>query len=69
MLFSKARKQKLLEQLTTTNLKFGGQSIRFNQKIIQQLNMWLDNCLNFGHHFREKLKKAKTAEAKIKGLS
>ena len=30
MLFSKARKQKLLEQLTATWLRFSGQTIRFN---------------------------------------
>ena len=31
--------------------------------------MWLHNCLNFGSHFRERLKKSKTAEARIRGLS
>ena len=31
--------------------------------------MWLDSHLNFGSHFRERLKRAKTAEARIRGLS
>ena len=31
MLFSKAKKQKLLEQLTASQLRFGGQTTRFNQ--------------------------------------
>ncbi len=69
MLFSKARKQKLLEQLTATQLRFGGQSIKFNQEATQWLGMWLDSRLNFGSHFRERLKRAKTAEARIRGLN
>lgn len=69
MLFSKAKKHKLLEQLTTTQLKFSGQTIRFNQKATQWLGIWLDNCLNFGPHFRERLKRAKTAETRIRRLS
>ena len=32
VLFFKARKQKLLEQLIATLLRFGGQAIRFNQE-------------------------------------
>ena len=69
MLFSKTRKQKLLEQLTTTKLRFGGQTVRFNQEATRWLGMWLDSHLNFGSHFRERLKRAKTAEARIRGLS
>ena len=69
MLFSKVRKQKLLEQLIATRLRFGGQAIRFNQKATWWLGMWLDSHLNFGPHFRERLQKAKTAEARIRGLS
>ena len=37
MLFSKARKQKLLKQLTATQLRFGGQTIRFNQEATRWL--------------------------------
>lgn len=69
MLFSKARKWKLLEQLTATQLKFGGQTVRFNQEATRWLGIWLDCGLNFGSHFRERLKRAKTAEGKIRGLS
>ena len=69
MLFFKAKKQKLLQQLTTTELRFGGQTIRFNQEATQWLGIWLDSHLNFGPHFRERLKRAKTAEARIRGLS
>lgn len=31
--------------------------------------MWLDNCLNFGSHFRERWKKAPIVEVRIRGLS
>lgn len=34
-LFSQARKQKVLEQLTAIQLKFGGQTIKFNQQATQ----------------------------------
>lgn len=69
MLFSKARKQKLLEQLKAIQLRFGGQTIKFNQEATQWLGMWLDSRLSFGSHFRERLKRAKTAEAQIRGLT
>lgn len=69
MLFSKAKKQKLLEQLTHTQLRFGGQTIRFNQDATRWLGMWLDCSLSFGSHFRERLKRAKIAEARIRELS
>ena len=65
MLFSKARKQKLLEQLTATELRFGGQTVRFNQEATRWLGIWLDSHLNFGPHFRERLKRAKTADFTI----
>lgn len=69
VLFSKARKQKLLEQLTATQLRFGGHAIRFNQKATRWVEMWLDSYLNFNPYFRKRLQKAKTAEVRIRGLS
>ena len=69
MLFSKARKQRLLEQLTTIELRFGDQIVKFNQEATRWLGIWLDSHLNFRPHFRERLKRAKTAEARIRGLS
>lgn len=53
ILFSNARKKKLLEQLTTTKLKFDGQFIRFNQETTQQLGMQLDSRLNFGPYLKK----------------
>ena len=69
ILFSKARKQKLLEQLTASQLRFDGQTIRFNQDATRWLGIWLDSGLNFGSHFRERLKRAKTVEAQIRRLT
>lgn len=35
MQFSKARKQKLREQLTITELRYSGQTVKFNEKATQ----------------------------------
>ncbi len=59
----------MLEQLTATQLRFGGQAIRFNQEATRWLGIGLDSHLNFGPHFKERLQKAKTAEARTRGLS
>lgn len=32
VLFSKARKQKMVDKVTTIKLKFGGQVVKFNQE-------------------------------------
>lgn len=53
----------------TTELRFGGQTIKFNQKATQWLKIQLDSHLNFGSYFNEKFKRAKTVKARIKGLS
>lgn len=68
-LFFKAWKQKLVKQLTDTQLNFNGQSILFNQKTIRWLRMWLNNCLNFNAHINKKLEKAKIAKFRIKKLN
>lgn len=69
ILFSKARNQKLVKQLTDTQLEFGDQIIRFNQKATRWLGMWLDSHLSFNTHISERLGKAKIAEFRIKWLS
>ena len=33
------------------------------------MGIWLDSGLNFGSHFRERLRRAKTAEVQIRGLT
>lgn len=38
ILFFRARKQKLLKQITTTKLRFSGQVVEFNQKTA----LWLE---------------------------
>ena len=41
----------------------------FKKDATRWLAVWLDSHLNFAFHFNERMKKAKTAEARIKGLS
>lgn len=63
------RTKKLVKQLTDTQLKFGGQTVCFNQKASRWLGVWLDGRLNFSAHVSERLGKAKIAESRTKGLS
>lgn len=68
VLFSKARQQKLT-RLLKTRLRVGGETVLFKKDATQWLGVWLDSRLNFAFHFNERMKKAKAAEARIKGLS
>ena len=68
ILFSKARRQKLT-RLLETRLRVGGETVLFKKDATQWLGIWLDSHLNFAFHFNERMKKAKAAEARIKGLS
>ena len=69
VLFSKARNHKLTKQLSDISLRFGGQIICFNKEVTWWLGMWLDSRLTFDPHVSERLRKAKTAESRIRGLS
>ena len=69
ILFSKAQNQKLTKQLSTIPLRVGDQTIFFNKKATRWLGMWFDSRLTFNFHINEKLRKAKTAESRIKGPS
>lgn len=50
-------------------MKVGEQTVLFNKKATQCLGVWLDSRLNFAFHFNERMKQAKAAEFRIKGLS
>lgn len=43
ILFSKARNQNLVKQLTDTQLKIGVKTICFNQKATRRLEIWLNS--------------------------
>lgn len=68
VLFSKARQQKLT-RLLETRLRVSGETLLFEKDATRWLGVWLDSRLNFAFHFNERMKKAKAAEARIKGLS
>lgn len=68
VLFSRARQQKLTKWLKT-RVRIGGKTIYFKKENTRWLGVWLDNNLNFAFHVNEKIKKAKTAKAQIKGPS
>lgn len=68
VLFSKARRQKLTK-LLENRLRVGGETVLFRKDATRWLGVWLDSHLNFTFHVNEKMKKAKAAEARIKGLS
>lgn len=68
VLFSKARRQKLT-RLLDSRLRVGGETVLFKKDATRWFGVWLDSHLNFAFHFNERMKKAKAAEARIKGLS
>ena len=65
VLFSKARHQKLIKQISENQLRFGGKTVFFNKEATRWLGVWLDSHLNFN----ERMKNARAAELRIKGLS
>lgn len=69
VLFSKARNPKLKKQLSNIPLRLVDQTIFFNKEATRWLGMWFDSRLIFKSHVNEKLRKAKIAESRIKGLS
>ncbi len=50
-------------------MRIGGETVCFKKEATRWLGIWLDSKLNFIFHVNERLKKAKAAEAQIKGLS
>lgn len=55
-------------QLIDTELKFGGQTIRFNQKATSWLGLWLDSHLSFSAYISERLETTEIAKSKITRL-
>ena len=57
------------EEIAASRLVFGGQEVKFNDKVIRWLWVWLDSKLSFDTHIKERVQRAKAAEARIKGLT
>ena len=69
VLFFKARHQKMAKQKLENQLRFGGETVFFDKNATRWLEVWLDSHLNFTAHVNGRMKKARAAELKIKGLS
>ena len=67
-MFFKACRQKLAK-LIETRLRISEETVLFKRDAVRWFGVWLDSHLNFAFHVNERMKKAKAAEAQIKGLS
>ncbi len=67
--FSKSHRQRLNKQLREAKIKVGDKNISFNKEATQWLGVWLDSQLKFTSHINERVKRARTAEILIKGLT
>ena len=69
VLFSKSHRQRLSKQLRETKLKVGNERISFNKEATRWLGIWLDSQLKITSHINERVRRARTAEIQIKGLT
>ena len=69
VLVFKARYEKLIKQISETQLRFGIETVFFNKEATRLLGVWLDSHLYFAAHVNERIKKVRAAELRIKGLS
>ena len=69
VLFSKSHRQRLNKQLRQAKIKVGNKKISFNKEATRWLGVWLDSQLKFTSHINERVKRARTAEIQIKGLT
>ena len=69
ILLSKSHRQPLKKQLRETKIKVAGEKISFNMKATRWLGVWLDSQLKFTSHINERVRRARTAEIQIKGLT
>ena len=57
------------KQLREAKIKVGTDSISFNKEATRWLGVWLDSQLKFTSHINERVRRARTAEIQIKGLT
>ena len=69
MLFSKSHRQRLNRQLREAKIKIRDEKVSFNKEATQWLGVWLDSQLKFTSHINERVRRARTAEILIKGLT
>ena len=69
ILFSKSHRQRLNKQLRKAKIKVGNKEISFNKEATRWLGVWLNSQLEFTSHINERVRRARTAEIQIKGLT
>ena len=69
VLFSKSHRQRLNKQLQEAKIKVDTEIISFNKEATRWLGVWLDSQLKFTSHINERVRRARTAEIQIKGLT
>ncbi len=67
--FSKSRQQQLNKQLREAKIKVESEKVSFNKEATRWLGVWLDNELKFTFHINERVRRARTVEVQIKGLT
>ncbi len=69
VLFSKSHRQQLNKQLWEVKIEVSPEKISFNKEVTRWLDVWLDSQLKSTSHINERVRKARTAEIQIKGLT
>lgn len=69
VLFSKSHRQRLNKKLRKAKIEVGAKQISFNKEATQWLGIWLDSQLKFTSHINERVRRARTMEIQIKGLT
>ena len=69
VLFSKSHRQRLSKQLREAKIEVRTEQISFNKEATRWLGVWLDSQLKFTSHINERVRRARTAEIQIKGLT
>lgn len=69
ILFSPTRSKKVNKETAEIRLTIGKEEIKFNNQATRWLGIWLDSGLIFNTHVKERVKQARAAEARIKGLT
>lgn len=68
VLFTRQRGRLLREQVQSARLRIEGHLVIFNQEATRWLGIWLDTGLKLKAHYQTCLRKARTAEARVRTL-
>jgi len=68
VLFTRKRGKCLKEQIQRARIQVGEHQVVFNQEATRWLGVWLDSGLTLKTHYQTRLRKARTAEARVQAL-